>query len=112
MRNSRHITAFVDDLIGTYGYKSFDQLSNDDRAEFAAILNSATPKIDEMCCLTDSPNADKLMHSFRNALHMGTPQAITRFFEEARDTAIDYYHNHMEVIFDEVMADRKAERAA
>lgn len=101
---STKILNFIGDLITTYGYKSFNDLSFDEQAEIASLLIEVDDPLEFI------GNTRLITKSISQALNHQTLNSQENLIETLKTEAVDYYYSIIRSIFDYVLEDYESER--
>lgn len=107
---TKKILHFVADLIVSYDYTSYFDLSDDAKQEFTAELIEAAGRPGEAECINESANFDQLINSLKKSLKCGSKDNDLILLETIKNNAVEYYESTMEAIFNYVHEDYTAER--
>lgn len=106
---TRAIRSYLEDIINSYHYTRYAQVTEMERSELAGLFIEAAGKDGEAECLVESPNLDQIAQYLKNML-IGTREHEMQFVNFMREQAIDYYNELMEEAFNHVLKDMEWER--
>lgn len=99
---TRKIKKYVQTLSEVYGRKSYEDLSQSDRYEFAGLLIDAVGDNNEHECLVESGHLNKTIAALRKAL-AGTREDNEELLYVIKENTVNFYEPTMESIFNEVV---------
>lgn len=107
---TKKILNYISDLITYYNYSSYDDLPFDEKAEFASYMMDATPKLDEHCCIVESPGFDRTLAFLKKSLCTGLKEDNESFVTSIKTDIVNYYDKRMEYLFNTALEEFHYER--
>lgn len=99
---TKKVESFLGSLVFDYRYKSYSELSQSDKFEFAALLIDAS-KDQEF--LIENRNLDEIATLLKNSL--SHPLKSQEYLESIHEYITDYYEDVMEKLFNEKLDEKK-----
>lgn len=100
---SKQINEFLIDQILTYGVRSYDDLTRENKQELTAHILNSCEKHEKFECLTEHANSDHTITLLKAALISDTNNL--HLLEHIKATACNYYKNFINETIEEIIND-------
>ena len=112
---SRNIHDFVINLISFYGYKKYSQLSYSDKQELTGLIikeNIEKDPCGSVEFITESDEIHNIVKNLCSALLVGKRCSVDNLSTSIMNNAISHYDDKMKSIFNFILMELDAEKAA